>query len=64
MSYQDRKDIDNLYFMVWDKEKNDLRLATKDELNALSEELHTRYLNNSEITPFIEEILRQHGLID
>lgn len=31
--YQNRKDIDNLYFMIWDRESNELKLVTKEEFD-------------------------------
>ena len=64
MSYQDRKDIDNLYFLVWDREADSLKLATKEEVEELSNRLSTLYLDESQTRQLILDILREYDLID
>lgn len=39
MSYQDRKDIDRLYQMIWDSDENQLKLAGKEELDYLASDI-------------------------
>lgn len=62
--YQDRKDIDNLYFLIWDREADSLKLATKEELGELSDKLETLYLDESQTRLFVLDILREYDLID
>lgn len=49
MSYQDRKDIDNLYNLVWDATDNQLKLISKSEFNELKDEVYTNYYPISEV---------------
>lgn len=40
--YQDRIDIDRLYSLIWDSEKNQLSLVKRDEMNTLLSEINEK----------------------
>lgn len=50
--YQLRKDIDKIYFRVYDVENDRLLVYTKDEMNEL---LDTNYFDQSEVLKLIQE---------
>ena len=53
--YQVRKDIDSLYFMVWDREANELKLVTNEEFDETllkyydRDECDVRFATKSEV---------------
>ena len=42
-SYQDRKDIDRLYHLVWNSESDTLNFVTKEELEEVKQDIATLF---------------------
>ena len=55
--YQDRADIDNLYFLIWDKEADDVLFVTKEEF----EELSSKVLDISELDELFARKMDYHS---
>ena len=54
--YQDRKDIDYLYSLIWDNEHNQLKLLTKEEYDELVSLIKEGYFTKAEVMDLITRI--------
>lgn len=62
MSYQDRKDIDNLYDLIWDFDKNQTQFASREEFEEFKKYVKLNY-SMSALTEAIASNMDENGLI-
>ena len=62
MSYQDRKDIDNLYDLIWDFDKNQTQFASREEFEEFKKYVKINY-SMSALTEAIASNMDENGLI-